>query len=84
MHEAVRPMSVEGGNVQEIQSVTWLRIPNVKRETKDKLIPIPSLMLPLFKRLVALAHPHGGYLCAAPIPAMRKSRGSEPGRLYMR
>lgn len=71
-------------HVIDIQGIKCLRIPKVKREKKDRLIPIPTVMLPLFAKLVETSQSRDGYLFCAPPPAAGKSRGSEPGRLYMR
>lgn len=70
--------------ITEYVNVICLRIPKVKKEKQDRLIPIPDAILPAVQKLVELAPPRGGYLCAAPATAKGKSRGSEPGRRYMR
>ncbi|WP_373506362.1 tyrosine-type recombinase/integrase [Aestuariivirga sp.] len=79
-------------HVEVIGGITCLRIPKVKKEKKDRLIPVPDVILPAVNKLVEMAHTRGGYLCAAPVSGkgkgkgngVSKSRGSEPGRRFMR
>jgi integrase len=70
-------------HVETIDGMTALRVPGTKTDAAARTIVAPDVLLPVIGRLTAGKKPVD-YLCEAPPAAKLKSRGSEPGRRWMR
>lgn len=70
-------------HVETIDGMTVLHVPGTKTDAAARTIVAPDALLPVIARLTA-GKKASDYLCEAPPAAKLKSRGSEPGRRWMR